>query len=310
MTIGILEPINFSKSAISELKKLGEVLYLQDNVEAFVKDIDILFVRLGYFIGRDFLSNASKLRIICSPTTGLNHIDIKETKRRNISIISLKGEFEFLNSIRATPEHTFGLVLALMRKYKNAFLDQGNKEWDRNQHFGEEVFNNKIGILGFGRIGKLLAKYFLAFDAKVYFFDINSNVQPHFGAIKCNSVPELIAKSNVVILCASYNHNQDPIFDNEHFKLMKDKYFINTSRGELVNEEALLNYIRNNYFKGVAIDVIDSESKHNKLDKFLELTKDKNLIITSHIGGATYTSLNRTEKYIVEKLTRELKGKN
>ena len=307
MRIGILEPKNFSKSAINELSELGDLSVFKDNIDDFLKDIDVLFIRLGYFIGKDILNKAPRLKIICSPTTGLNHIDLNETKKRNIKIISLKNEREFLSTIRATPEHTFGLVLALLRNYKSSFLNFQNTEWNRDKYTGNEIYGNKTGIIGLGRVGKILAKYFNCFGAEVFYYDIDNKIQTDLNIIQTNSIEELINKTEIIILTASYSDKV--IINRNHFNLMKNKYFINTARGELIDENYLIEKINNNFFKGVAIDVITNETGNNNLSNLLKITDNKNVIVTPHISGATFTSMNRTEEFIVGKLESELKNR-
>ena len=90
-------------------------------------------------------------------------------------------------------------------------------------------------------------------------------------------------------------------------RLMKDKYFINTSRGELVDEDSLLKMIQSNHFKGLALDVFSDENRHHRLDIFRKLSKDKNIILTPHISGATYESMKKTEEFIARKLVNRIK---
>ena len=120
--IGICEPDHFSEKAVTVLSSIGEVSRYggdrdRETIKAFISDKDAIFVRLLYKIDDDLLSQADRLKYICSPTTGLNHISVSDDYR----ILSLKGEYGFLSTIRATPEHVFGLSLSLLRNYKEAF---------------------------------------------------------------------------------------------------------------------------------------------------------------------------------------------
>lgn len=306
MRIGILELKDFSQKAIKELNKLGTVeLFDGLDMDGFMADKEIIFIRLGNFIGSDFLNKAKNLKYICTPTTGLNHIDLEECEKRGIKIVSLKGEYEFLSTIRATPEHTFGLVLSLLRNYKEAFLNQKNTKWDRELYKGFELYENSVGIIGFGRVGKILAKYFEAFGAKVCFYDIDDSIREIHSASKLSSIEEVINQSNIVILSASYTESNHQFFDKKYIDSLENKYFINTARGELIDEKYLLSKIEQNFFKGVALDVIQNEQSNNRVEKILELTNTNNLIITPHIAGATYSSMYRTEEFIVTKLKKE-----
>jgi len=303
MQIGILEKKDFSIEAIKNLKKIGKVSFFNNkNLDTFLKDKDIIFIRLKYFIGKDFLNLAQKLKVICTPTTGLNHLDLKEIEKRNIKIVSLKGEYKFLSEIRATPEHAFGLTLSLLKNYNKAFLNRNNNDWNRDILKGFEIFKKNVGIIGFGRVGKILSKYFLSFGASVYFYDVDKKIKERGGVKSINSLNNLIKKSDIVLLCVNYSEKNDKFFNKKHIDLLKDKYFINISRGELIDENYLLKRIGDDYFKGIALDVIVNENGNNNLNKFLKLTKNRNFILTLHIGGATYESMHKTENFITIKL--------
>jgi len=301
--IGILEPKDFSQKAIKDLNELGSLeLFDGQNLDEFIGDKEVLFIRLGNFIGNDFLQKAKNLKYICTPTTGLNHIDLEECEKRDIKIVSLKGEYEFLSTIRATPEHTFGLVLSLLRNYKEAFLNQKNNKWDRELYKGFELYENNVGIIGFGRVGKILAKYFETFGAKVYFYDNDDSIKGIHSANKLLRIEEVVNQSNIVILTASYSESNHQFFDKQYIDLLENKYFINTARGELVNEDYLIRKLEQNFFKGIAIDVVQNEQSNSSLYKLLKLTERNNLIVTPHIAGATYSSMNRTEEFMTYKL--------
>ena len=139
MQIGLLEPDNFSPTARQALLRLGPVeAWNGVGLADFLTNTEALFVRLGYKIDHAFLDKAPKLRWLCSPTTGHTHIDEAALRERGISLLSLRGERAFLESIRATPEHTFGLILGLLRKYRAAFLETLAGDWDRDRYRGEE----------------------------------------------------------------------------------------------------------------------------------------------------------------------------
>lgn len=298
-----MEGKDFSFEVINELKLLGSLsIYNNENLNTFLENIDILFIRLKYKIDKNFLNKAKKLKYICTPTTGLNHIDLIECENLGIKVISLKNEFNFLSQIRATPEHTFGLALALLRNYKGCFLNKDNSNWDRDLYKGFELFGKSIGIIGFGRVGKTICKYFNAFDCSISFYDINSSIESEIASKELN-IEAVINKSDIVFLCVSYEKENESFFDKQYIDLLKGKYFINTARGELVDEDYLLKKIQSNYFAGVAIDVIANESgENNILDELIESSHNKNILITPHIAGATYESMWKTEDFILQKL--------
>lgn len=309
MQIGIVECNQFSATAIKKLNEIGEVsLFKGGDLKNFVEDKEILFIRLKYKIDESLLRGSDKIKIICTPTTGLNHIDTDYTSLKQIEIISLKGETDFLSNIRATPEHTLGLIFALLRNYNKGFITK-KTDFNRDLFKGHEIYQNKFGIIGFGRVGKLLSRYLHSLGGEVFYYDIDPQISPVYNETRTLSLEDLINLTNVVILCASFSENNRSLINKYYIDLMRDKFFINTARGELIDENYLLKKIEDNHFKGVAIDVIANETDNKNIDKMLQLCHSHHFIVTPHIGGATYESMERTEIFIVDKLISHLNRK-
>lgn len=305
MKIGIVESDHFSERAIRELADIGTVSFYSDdeNLSGFISDKDAIFIRLKYKIDDALIKHAKCLKYICSPTTGLNHIDISNDE---IEIISLKGDYAFLSSIRATPEHVFGLSIALLRNYHSAFLSKENCDWNRDRYRGEELYGTNVGIIGLGRIGKILVRYYSAFGATVYYYDTDEQ-KGDDRAIRVTSMDALISASDIVILSINYTPENERIITKKELSLLDGKYFINASRGEIIDEHALLEYVQTGNYKGIALDVLADEADGPALlEDLLAIEHQKNVIITPHIGGATFQSMTRTEERIVEKLREAL----
>jgi D-3-phosphoglycerate dehydrogenase len=150
--IGILEADGFSPEALARLQRLGPVRAYDDgDLSTFLAPLEALFVRLAHRIDGAFLAMSPNLRWLCSPTTGHNHIDAAALADRGVRLFSLRGERSFLETIRATPEHTLGLILALLRRYRRAFDDVAAGRWDRDACRGDELYGNRVGIIGLGR---------------------------------------------------------------------------------------------------------------------------------------------------------------
>ena len=310
MKIGIVEPQDFSNKAQNYLLSIGIIAMFDEtkgSLENFICDKDVLFVRLKYFYNEELLCKAEKLKFICSPTTGLNHIDLMYAKKRSIRVISLKGETDFLNQIKATSEHTFGLVISLLRNYQRSFAQKNLTNTNRDLVKGYEINSSKVGIIGLGRIGSHLVNYFNVFGAEVNYYDIDKKKE-HPLAKKSSSIENLIEVSEIIILSASYSSSNKKMIDHSLIDKMKGKYFINTARGELIDEEYLLNCVGKSFFSGVAIDVFNNEQGlSNNAEKIMQLTSlDLNFICTPHMGGATLTSMKKTEDFISEKLVSKI----
>ena len=312
MKILITEPSNYSSEALSIYRKIGEELTLGissvNELSALITDVEVLVLRLGFYIDKELLNKAEKLRYIVSPTTGLNHIDLEVCENKNIQIISLKGEVDFLSTITPTAELTWGLLLALVRKINSAFSSVLDGNWDRDTFLGMELFGKTLGIVGYGRLGKMVGKYADAFGMNVLYYDVQE--VDEFGYENYASLDELLAKSDIISLHIPYDKSNILFFDESKFSRMKpDSYFVNTSRGELVCELSMLDALNNKRLAGAALDVLDNEIsasadwlRGNALINYAK--NNDNLLISPHIGGACPDSMCRTEVFCANKLMR------
>ena len=278
---------------------------------------EAVFTRLGLFLDKEIIDLMPGLKVIATSTTGLNHIDCDYAKTKSITVLSLKGEFEFLSNVKSTAEHTWLLLLSLLRHHIPSVKDvKENGNWNRIPFLSEEINGKTLGIIGFGRLGKIVSQYAQAFSATVLVNDIGGIDTDSFSFVKSVSLEELLASSDIVILMINYSDDNLNFFDKSKFSLMKENsYFINTSRGELVEEDALLNCLITGKLRGAALDVLhgDSawESKYKGNPTLLSYAKyNTNLIITPHMGGFGKTSIGMTRNFIVEKFLKEIRHEN
>lgn len=303
MRIGILEPDGFSPLARRRLGALGPVEdYAADCDRAvFLADKEALFVRLAHHIDSGFLAQAPRLRFLCSPTTGQTHLDVTALKRCGVVLLSLRNAGDFMERIRATPEHTLGLTIALLRNYRTAFLSEQNDHWDRDRCRGEELAGTRFGLIGFGRVGRRFASYLHALGAEIGCYDPNIAGAPSHVR-RYGDAAGLIAASRAIVLLASYAPGSAPILDARLIGGLDGKYFINVARGELVDEDALLTAIENGRLAGCAVDVISNETRRNNHARWIAAARLPNVIVTPHIGGASFSSMRMTEEFIAEQL--------
>ena len=135
--------------------------------------------------------------------------------------------------------------------------------WNREIHKGFELYENKVGIVGMGRIGKILAIILEILELIFTTTDIDINIVDK-NANKCSTLEEVLVRSNIIILSASYTESNYQFFNKKYIDLLEDKYFVNTSRGELVDEVYLIEKIKQNFFRGIAIDTIQNEQENWK----------------------------------------------
>lgn len=315
MKIVILESKDYSENALKKYNKLGEVEFFDTSnqtIEEVLKNADVVVVRLAHQLTADLLSQTN-ISMIATPTTGLDHIDIPYTQEKNITVLSLKGETEFLNSISATPEHTLGLILASLRNTPQAHDHVKKGGWDRNLFKGFEVKNRTFGFYGCGRVAKLLGTYLQAMGAKIIAYDplVSEEVMQAQHIKKVNR-EEVFKKAQSLIILAPLNEETENSISIADFKLMqKGSQFINTARGQIINEDDLCTAVEMGIFSKVAVDVLAHERSGGQWIKKSPLWKlsqtHQNIIITPHIAGATYDSMHATEDFIADKVTRHLK---
>jgi D-3-phosphoglycerate dehydrogenase len=295
----ITESRGFPAAARRRLERHGEVILAdldRAGLEAAVGHAQVLWVRLRHRIDDALLDRTPGLTMIATPTTGLTHIDTAAVERRGIQLVSLRGETEFLKDVRATAEHTIGLILSLLRHIPEAAAHASRGGWDRNLFRGGEIYGKTVGVIGYGRLGRIVARYLRAFDARVlaadpYVFDMEDGVERV-------SLEYLLCASDLVTLHVSLSEDTRRFFGPREFGLLKaGSFFINTSRGELVDEAALIEALRGGRLAGAAVDVIADE--HIPGSPMIGLP---NLLVTPHIGGCTVESMQKTEVFLAAKV--------
>jgi D-3-phosphoglycerate dehydrogenase len=312
MKLLITENKDFSPKAIHILKQTFEVRSADLSRTELIKnvaDAHILWIRLRHFIDSEILGAARNLKIIASPTTGLNHIDMEYAEKRGIRIISLRGETDFLKQVYATAEHTIGLMLAMLRKNVFACNHVLSGGWNRDLFKGYELAGKTVGIVGYGRLGRIVAVYLQAFHCNILTADPEYASDETEPGVKLVPLEQLLAESDIVSLHVNLKPENEKFFSGNEFALMKPgSWFVNTSRGELIDETALLNALQAGHLAGAALDVLRDENAngmaHNKLIAYAQ--KNDNLMITPHIGGCTVESMEKTEIFLAEKLVQVL----
>jgi len=306
-----VEPDQYSDEARVILQQTGQLV--EQNMErsellSCIHEFDVLIVRLKHQVDSELLNVASSLKVIVSATTGLDHIDMDAAARKNIMVLSLRGETEFLRSIPATAELTWGLLLGLMRNVQPAYASVLKGEWQRDRFKGHELAGLRLGIVGFGRIGEKVAHYALAFGMKVTTYDpYRTNVIP--GVELKKNLEELLMKTNVLSVHVPLNHETVNLIDSRELNLLpQGTWLVNTARGSIINENALLDALHTGHIAGAALDVLAGERIGQSQGLIEYARTHSNLLLTPHIGGATYESMKATEVFMARKLLQHVKG--
>jgi D-3-phosphoglycerate dehydrogenase / 2-oxoglutarate reductase len=308
LDILVAESSGFSRRAVEVLQQTGD-LTLADldrpGLLAAVPRVEVLWVRLKHQIDAEIMDRAARLKFIVSATTGLNHIDLEEAERRGIRILSLRGEVEFLKDVRATAELTVTLTLALLRQLPAAASHVLNGSWNRDLFKGYELFGKTIGVVGYGRLGRIVARYFKAFDAHVLASDPQLKADDVDEDVTLLPLSEVLEASDIVTLHVELNPQTYRFFGKSQFETMKQRaWFINTARGELVDEGALLDSLRSGHLAGAGLDVLTGEDSSGMAKHPLTAyaREHQNVIITPHVGGYTFESTEKTEVFLSNRL--------
>ncbi len=310
----ILEPEGYNAEALALYGTLGSVSATRLDADARRKelaDAEVIVIRLGD-VRADLLAEAPNLKVIASPTTGLNHIDLAETERRGITIVSLKGRRDITEKIYATSEHTIALLLALLRHIPATHAHVVGGGWDREKFIGSEVNVKTIGIVGCGRLGSRVATILQAMGATVIAADPHQPPERIPAGVTVVPLPELLSRADIVSVHVDLSTETEKMFGDAEFNAMKPgAFFLNTARGQIVQEPALLRALESGHIAGAAIDVMDDESgdghhlANNPLRAYA--ASHDNLILTPHIGGATRESMGLTEIAIAKEVLAVLK---
>jgi D-3-phosphoglycerate dehydrogenase len=308
------EPSRFDALARAALGQLGEVVeqeaarpYLIDNVERF----DVLFVGLRNLIDREILQRATRLRCVATPTTGTDHIDVAAAEELGITVLSLSGEVKFLTTIRATAELTWGLLLALVRRIPAAHQSVLDANWTRDRFAGTELNGKTLGIVGYGRLGRMVAEYGRAFRMTCLAYDRDSTNGD--GNADFVELSDLLSRSDIVSVHLPLTRETVGFFNEPRFRQMKDgALLINTARGKIVDETALLGALRSRKLSGAALDVLAGETSPDPAwlarSELRTYAHDNvNLLITPHVGGLTTESAQKANAFMIEKLATYLR---
>lgn len=307
-----LEPRGYSPEARRILEELGTVqegpLTREELLDA-VGETQALIVRLGHQIDREVIQRGEQLNVIVSATTGLNHIDVDAAEKRGVAVLSLKGEREFLDTIYATAEHTWALLLALIRHIPQAHHHVLSGRWSRDLFKGGELHGRTLGIVGMGRLGRKVAGYGKAFGMRVLACDRNPAALTGTGVEEVD-LDAVFSEADVVSLHVNLEPDTRQLVGRAAFERMKPgALFLNTARGELVEEAALLWALESGTLGGAALDVLSGEYTSWRTSRELieyARTHD-NLLLTPHLGGCTVDSMEKTELFMAEKLKHHLR---
>lgn len=273
-----------------------------------VVDKDALLCSLNERIDREVMEKAGpKLKVISTLSTGYDHIDIKEAKKRRIQV-TFTGEV----LSEATADLTFALILAVSRKVVLADNYVRQKKWKvgwaPDLFLGSNVYGKTLGLIGAGRIGRAVAQRARGFDMNILYHNrrrLEKKLEYDMRA-RYVEMDTILRESDFLSIHANLNNESKYMINESKLKRMKNTaYLINTSRGQLVDEMSLIKALKNNWIAGAALDVFESEP----LTASSPLIRMENVVLLPHIGSATYQVRSKMSEIAAQNIIEILEGR-
>lgn len=291
VTVGKYKTPITEKELVKELKK---------------KPYDAVITLLTDKIGGKIFDASPNTKLFSNYSIGYDNFDVEEAKKRGITLTNAPGSY-----VDSIAEHTIALLLALMSRIVEAdtFVRKGKyKGWNPMLFIGDDVSGKTVAIIGTGRIGEKVArKLYAGFGAKIIYYDVvrNERIEKDCEAVFVDSVDKALEMADIVSLHV-------PLLDSTHHLINKDRlakmkknaYLINTSRGAVIDEKALVEALKKGEIRGAGLDVYEFEPKLAK-----GLTKLSNTVLSPHIASAQIDAREEMCKVVVENIIDFLEGK-
>ena len=250
-----------------------------EELKNIIANYDGLIVRSATKVTRNIIEAATNLKIIGRAGAGVDNIDVETAKSKNIIVMNTPG-----GNTNATAEHTIGLIFALLRKIPSANETTHKGLWEKKKMKGNELKGKKIGIVGFGNVGKRVAEISNALGMKVSIYSSYFNsIKDDFKKYVSSDLKNILLNSDIISFHCKPNKDGSSIITKDNFNMMKKNcILVNTARGGLINEADLIEALKNNVIKGAALDVFKKEPLAES-----ELFNLENIILTPHIAAST-----------------------
>ncbi len=272
-----------------------------DEVLEKIADYEGIIIRSRIPVDQNFLEHAKNLKFIARVGAGMENIDVRFAEERGIKLISSpEGNRD------SVAEHVVGMLLIMMHRLFIASAEVKNGIWKREENRGDELLGKTFGIIGYGNMGKAVARRLSGFGVKVIFHDILPNLSDEFATQV--SLETLKDEADILSLHIPITDETYHLIDAQFISGMKkDFYLINTARGKNVKTSDLVEAVRSGKVKGACLDVLEYEKASfenleiENTDSAFLLQSEK-VIVTPHIAGWTVQSKEKLAQVIVDKI--------
>lgn len=270
-----------------------------------VKGVDAIVSMLDDKIDAELMDAAGpNLKIVANYAVGYNNIDVEEATKRGIMVTNTPGVLT-----ETTADFAWALMMAIARRVVEAdrYVREGKfTGWGPMLLLGTDVYGATLGIVGFGRIGQAMARRALGFNMKVLYYDSNRAPEQVEKELKATFVdlPTLLKESDFVSLHVPLTKETYHLIGEKELKMMKKSaYLINTARGPVVDEKALVRALKEGWIRGAALDVYENEPKVEP-----ELLELDNVVLAPHIASASYETRSKMSVMVAENIIKALSG--
>ena len=272
----------------------------RDRLLELLADAEGLVVRSGTRVDGELMDAAPQLRVVGRAGVGVDNIDLDEATQRGILVVNAP----LANSVSAA-EHAFGLMLSVARNIARGDASIRSGRWDRAKFRGVELDGKTLGLVGMGRIGSLVAQRALAFGMRVLAYDPYITAeQARAAGGELRDLDSLLADSDFISLHLPRTPETENLLGREAFaKAKRGVRIINASRGGIIDEEALVEAIRDGQVAGAALDVYAEEPMTGG-----PLTELPEVVLTPHLGASTVEAQNKAGLHVAESVVAGLAG--
>lgn len=294
--VRVLVTDGMEQSGIDELRAKGfevvEKFYQPEELGEALKEFDVLVVRSATKVRKpiiDKASEAGRLKMVIRGGVGVDNIDVAYAMEKGIKVTNTPNA-----SSASVAELTIGHMFAVARFINIANVTMREGKWEKKHYEGIELNGRTLGLIGFGRISREVAKRAYALGMKVIYTDVIGKAEgfEHFEFV---SLEDLLGRSDFISLHIPFDKQAGAAIKAEQFAIMKDgAYLVNCARGGVVCEKALLEALNSGKLAGAAVDVFEEEPTKNE-----ELIKHPRVSATPHIGASTVEAQTRIGEEIV-----------
>ncbi len=300
MKIALPDYVDSMEEQESQIKRLGEVTIYNDvpDGEEFINRIaGAELITVSWIsITEKIIKSTPSLKYIIVTGVGYDFVDVKAATEAGIKVINCPT-----HNILAVAEYTIGLILAVTRRLVAANLDLKKGNWTKQAYVGTELSGRKLGLIGYGNIAKKVAQLATSFGMDVSY--ANSKTPPI-------QLDELIANADILSLHLPSTEQSKYLIDQRRLNLMKKSaYLINTARGAIVDQKALLTALKERCLAGAALDVFEKEPTTGApSEEILQLAELDNVVATPHIAYNTEETALRLGEELIENIKACIKG--